>query len=74
MVRGWGHTYLKEIRMRPLRAIKEIFLSAFFGLGGGAVGVRVGDFGGPAVRDHGQGVVVAYAGAEGGGEEDVAGP
>ena len=40
---------LNEIRMRPLRAIEQIFLLALFCFGVGAVGVWVGDFGCSAV-------------------------
>ena len=48
---------LQEIRMRPLRAIEEVFLLALFTLRGAGVGVRVGDLGGAAVGADHEGVV-----------------
>ena len=41
---------LDEVRMGALGAIEEVFLLALFGLGGGGVGVRIGDFGRAAER------------------------
>lgn len=40
---------LEEIGMGSLRAIEQIFILAFFGLGGRGVGIWVGDFGLAAV-------------------------
>ena len=64
---------LKEIAVRALGAIEEVFLLALFAFGGAGVGVWIGDFGRAAVGSHVEGVVQCDHGGEGGGCEDVAG-
>ena len=64
---------LKEIAVRALGAVEEVFLLALFAFGGAGVGVWIGDFGAAAVVSHVEGVVQCDHGGEGRGREDVAG-
>jgi len=53
---------LKKIRMRPLRAIEDVFLLARFGFFGARVRTRVGHFGHAAVFADAEGVPLGDAG------------
>lgn len=64
--------YLEEIRMRPLRAIEQVFLLALLHFRRRGVRVRVGHSGQLAVFARAQRMEVSDEGGEGGGEEDVA--
>ena len=63
---------LREIRVRALRAVEEVFVLVILHLGGGGVAVRVGHVSLPAELGGADGVPLVHEDGGGRGGEDVA--